>query len=353
MSSRPEFLVFSDLHLHCWKYGASIDPNTGMNTRLLHQQEVLRQIYRYALDNHIGHVFFCGDLFHTHGTIHVGPLMVANDALWKASENGIATYLLSGNHDTSDRNGHLSSVYSLTKRPYVHPIKWESILKMWERDVLFMSWTQDAELLQRQVESAAPGSLLFLHAGVKGASLNSLGFALNEELLDPDWIPDHVEHAFIGHYHSFRTTPKWTIPGSPMHLTWTDADESRGFLHVKLDPLEILPIGLNFPRFKVLDAAQELDPVDIGGNFLKLTGVEDPSSKRAQDFARELRNAGAITVEFDVHLNDQAAPSLPGEAGSVTIDNVVQKFVEHRKLDSALVSIGSQLMAGTYAAPQG
>ena len=95
-----DFIVFSDLHLHNWNYGArSIQ---GVNSRLLYQVRVLKQIEHYARRNRIKNIYFCGDLFHGHHTLHLGPLSFAAKVFSRWKKFGFNLVLLVGNHDIAD-----------------------------------------------------------------------------------------------------------------------------------------------------------------------------------------------------------------------------------------------------------
>ncbi|MGH9910418.1 MAG: metallophosphoesterase family protein, partial [Nitrososphaerales archaeon] len=241
-----DFLVFSDVHLHNWKYGSHLD-SSGFNSRLLDQITTLSQIYGYAIEHSIADIFFAGDLFHTHATLHAGPLAAAHKFFSTWHREGITTWAIPGNHDIADQQGRITSLETLKESIFVRD------QQIGNDPFYFLPYTSNPEKVKNFLDNLPDNAYAFMHSGVQKVTINNKGFILNDEILDPTWIPDRIKHAFIGHYHSFKTTPKWTIPGSPMHHGWADAGDSRGFLHISPDQDRILPIGLNYPHFKVLD----------------------------------------------------------------------------------------------------
>lgn len=336
-----DFLVFSDVHLHNWKYGSQMD-RSGYNTRLLDQMAVLAQIYGYAKEHDIHTVMFCGDLFHTHQSLHVGPMAAASKFFRAWAKEGIVTWMIPGNHDMADNQGKLTSLEALKDSNIVI-----DDMKVNNTQFSFLPYTTDPEKIKHFLDNVTEGTFAFMHSGVQRARVNQKGFILNDEILDPTWIPNRVRHVFIGHYHSYQHTPQWTIPGAPMHHGWGDVGDSRGFLHVTPEPFRVLPIGLNFPNFKVLDGTKEIMGEEVAGHYIKLTGVS-PNQDGAQQFASQLRDAGARTVEFEIS-GKAAAPEMPGAQSSITIDNVVKKFIEIKGLPPELTDMGLQIMEGRNA----
>ena len=167
-----------------------------------------------------------------------------------------------------------------------------------------------------------------MHQGISGVELNSKGFTL-DELLSPDMIPPNVLHAFCGHYHSFkRVNDQITIPGSPMQLNWGDKNESRGWLDVTVDGvnIDIKHIGSKAPKFIEIDTISSVSVEDISHNFLRVT-----SDTTNQDVTRQsLLEWGAESVEF------VGVPSPTGEALNVefkSYDQLFDKYVKHKKVD--------------------
>jgi len=96
------FIVFSDLHLHAWNYGARVDEG-GMNSRLLGQAGAMYQMGAYANQNDIKNVFFCGDYFHTPGQIKTSVLQIANDIVHVLKTTyGVELHYIVGNHDQAN-----------------------------------------------------------------------------------------------------------------------------------------------------------------------------------------------------------------------------------------------------------
>ena len=107
-----KILIFSDLHLHQWNYGATIVD--GMNSRLKDQAKVMRQIANYINDNPMDACVFGGDLVHVHGKIDAAVLKVAYEGLEMISQHLKSPsdmYVLVGNHDTADKSMKVHSLH--------------------------------------------------------------------------------------------------------------------------------------------------------------------------------------------------------------------------------------------------
>jgi len=115
-------LVFSDLHLHNWSYGSSVN-KYGINTRLEDQADILNQIVGIVEEQEIEKVVFAGDMFHTHGKLDAAVLRVAYDGIsefkYALGETHQAFVMLVGNHDTADKTKATHSLHWLNQYGHV------------------------------------------------------------------------------------------------------------------------------------------------------------------------------------------------------------------------------------------
>ena len=210
-------LIFSDLHLHNWPYGASLVD--GMNSRLKAQADVLYAITDAAVD--ADRVVFCGDLFHCHGKLDAAVLEVAWQGFHRIARLGNCPIdLLVGNHDMADKSMRYHSLQWMrafnygTKDSHFTVIDYP-LHQSHNHDgpFSFLPYTEDKAVIEKFF--AECGEVCFMHQGVAKVPMGS-GFLI-DEILTLDMIPDHVKHVFTGHYHQHnKVSDKLTIVGSTM-----------------------------------------------------------------------------------------------------------------------------------------
>jgi len=101
-------LHFADLHLGVETYG-SVDPATGLSTRLLDVLRALDEVVEYAVANDVDLVLFCGDAYKNRDPSQTQQREFAK-RLRRLSEGGTPVFLLVGNHDLPNAIGRATAV---------------------------------------------------------------------------------------------------------------------------------------------------------------------------------------------------------------------------------------------------
>lgn len=355
-------MVFSDLHLHNWEYGAT-DLITG-NSRLLSQKAEVENLINHCKKNNITRAFFCGDLFHTYGKLSTDVLSVAYHIFRAFKTAGIELHVLHGNHDINVRRvvfpvGGLKS--SLTPFENMARIVYKPvILSFDDMYACLIPFTNSSTALKRFLTSidTPPFSptkpiYLFLHQGVQGAPVGS-GYLI-DEILHPSMIPKNITRAFTGHYHSHRDLGKLVIVGSHSQLTWADKGETRGALIVDTETGEY-EMFENSLAPKFIEFSMEFLKNAIGmrlqleneifGNFIRVTNVD--KGFNPEDI-KKLRNIitsfGTRHVEFQ--FKDADPISISGnEIKEFNLDEIVKEF--SKNLSERHIAIENQLRGNTY-----
>jgi DNA repair exonuclease SbcCD nuclease subunit len=332
-------LIFSDLHLHPWAYGATITSDR-FNSRLWAQREALREMVEYAVENEVKYAYFGGDLFHEHGKVPTQALMIASELFNTLRKHGIKVRAIHGNHDQYDRQGKIHSLAFLPE---------EEISGHWVDEGLeihALPYTGDEEALKRFLGDVGDGNggMMMLHQGVQGVPLAS-GFVPDEKLT-AEMIPDNVQ-AFTGHYHFCKqVSQNLTIIGNLTPLNWGDIDQNKGFL-VYDDELSSADLILqkSAPSFITWNEsiAKHSDLSNVEGNFVRYT---DPVEAAAHSEIREaLMKEGALTVEFpEVKLEEGTDDLRTGDA--TTVQDVVKSFSD--ATDGRRKEVGTELREGNY-----
>lgn len=338
------FLVFSDLHLNAWKYGSSIDTYTG-NTRLTGQVKFIEFMADYARQREIRYVLFCGDFFHTPGSIRTEVLKSA----WASISNcatDIEFVWLVGNHDQADKAGNVHAMDFLEQFGTLCSSGTVSLPGM--PPICGLDYTESVDKLKTFLTSVPKEAIVLLHQGVSGVDINSKGFTLNE-ILNPAMIPDKITHAFSGHYHSYkRVSDKLTIPGAPMQHNWGDCGDERGFLDVVLEGGKVCIKHVN-PKVNSTFRKVHYDiPEEWSGNykndFVRVVGA--PKGMEAE--IKKLLDS-SLFVEVESVL-DRSTNVTRDKFES--LETLVDVFISSLDIKGRRLEVGKGLIAGKYEAPK-
>jgi DNA repair exonuclease SbcCD nuclease subunit len=327
-------IFFSDVHLHPWTYGASTD-EYGMNTRLAAQHNALMEMVEYALQHGIEYLYFCGDLFHTHSTVHAQALYVASNFYKTIEETGLKLRVIPGNHDYANRSGMINTLSWLPM---------EVQRGTWHDNDMFVTslpYTDNEDYIKEFMENAATlpkGSIIMLHQGVAGVPLSS-GYVMDERLT-PAMIPSNVT-AFTGHYHFHRrVSDNLTVVGNLTPLNWNDLGQEKGWVVFDTETRAIKQVvQTRAPEFRLVGR----DNRECRNAFVRYS---EPTSREEQNEIRAaLINEGALTVEFPLTEGEGKTNATSPKSEEVTLTQLVNLYVSlqtdpRRKLVGELVREG-------------
>ena len=321
------FAVFSDLHLFCWQYGSTIV--NGRNSRLLDQQDVLKQFIDYCNEQYIVDVLFCGDFFHQ-SKVSAEVLMAAHESL-SFLKAGRRLYFLVGNHDCQSKDNSIHALSMLSNygqvldRPFYDK----------NSKVAALPYTEDKDNLNAFLSQPLNNKIILLHQGVSGIEINSKGFTLNE-ILTPEMVPDNAAFCFTGHYHSHKKVKdNLYIPGSPMQLTWGDKNEKRGWLDVNLETREVKHIESKAPKF--IEFSLGDNRTGYEGNFVRLLSTDNVAM---EEIRKQYESARSIEVVYD-------KPEIRYERIERfdTFTGLFEEFVREKELSEEYVLVGRKIIS--------
>jgi exonuclease SbcD len=272
MSEPIRVLHFADLHIGMENYGR-IDPNTGLNQRVLDFVERMRDIVDYALEHDADVVIFAGDAFKTRDPNPTYLRAFARQIKRLAGAN-VATVLLVGNHDMPLIETRASSmdIFAVLDVPKIIVGRKEEVHRIsTKRGVLQVAtvpWPQRSRLAQfeehrgqtieeldRELEKVLadelsrlagevdPGlpAILTGHFTVSGAIYGSeRGVMLGRDtviklsaLSLPDW-----DYVAMGHIHKHQDVnpggyPSVVYSGSLERIDFGEEREAKGFAWVE------------------------------------------------------------------------------------------------------------------------
>lgn len=247
-----KFLVTADIHTHLYSRFATPDTTYG-SSRLKDIVMVLLQIRDYALVYGYEYLVIVGDLFHIRGVINAHVFTIIYDLLdLEFKQKGIHIILVAGNHDQANRQGTVTSLKGLEKVCTVitEPCSWDNCV--------FIPFSEHRDVVINGIinEVTQDTEYLFIHAGIQGAIAGSSEYQPTEELLLEN-IPD-VDEVFLGHYHKPQELrDRVHYCGSPLHLSFEDAGQQKGFWSVDDSIVNFIPT--TYPTFNIVHIKTDED----------------------------------------------------------------------------------------------
>ena len=291
-----QFVVISDHHAHTFAFGSREERYNShfVNSRLLAAHDVLREIDDYARKHKVKNLVFCGDLFHVREAVPTVAVNLMYDALSRMSK-WAKLWLMPGNHDYADREGHVHSLHVFKELGNVEVVDWSShkLTFMSEAGKLgeplqfsFVPYTDDRDKAIEQIKKVAELNtadtphLLFAHLGIQGAKVGSDYVLVNEADLSVDHIPwQKFTACFFGHYHEHQQlfANGWYVGATHQH-NWGDANTKRGFLHVRVyrDHVDFDFVETSAPKFIV---TRDKDIVVRPQDFVRVITDQSMSQK--------------------------------------------------------------------------
>ncbi len=305
-------VAFTDLHVHPHPFGAGTDPTTGRQSRLQDCLNVLDQTAELATELDASFRIFCGDMFHVRGRL--APSVINPVIEHFREEKSFKDILLVGNHDMEHRVEGEHALRSLEGRQVLvlegHGFE---VTHKGGRGGLGIGWVAyepNIGELKRKVEEVAAkrrvsgwkGQAVFLlHHGVDGAMAHipSMGFG-------PGDLPcDDFDLVLCGDYHNHKMLVEnkaWMI-GAPLHHSFGDVGEKRGWMDFDLAAgTWKFHENDKAPKFVAYDepktAFDTIPSVDeIRGNFIRLRS-ENQSWLDDTKEAVEAEGARAVRCEL-------------------------------------------------------
>lgn len=261
-SRYDRWIIFSDLH---------VMPST-LPTCL----QVLDMVHRTAVEFNAG-IIFLGDFWHHRGFVRVDCLNAVLQAMgtWE-----VPSMMIPGNHDQIDLRGldhaltPLSNAYrvyspieadgSIPRKQYAGPLIISHPTKF--LNALFCPHIRDKETMRSILSSneAASSSALFVHADVKGASMNDM--ITSRHGLSASIFPAK-KHIYSGHFHKphvihvGKRSSNYTsirYVGSPYQTSFSESGQVKSLL--------LLDSKRNWQCIEEI-------PIDIGPRFFRISSV--------------------------------------------------------------------------------
>lgn len=267
-----KILHFADLHLGIESYG-TVDPDTGLSSRLADVIRVLDELIEYAIGNAVDIVVFCGDAYKTRDPSQTQQRELAR-RIKRLADAAIPVVMVVGNHDLPNAPGRanaleifqtlsVKNVY-VAARPEIHRIETRNGLVQ----VATLPWLRKSGLLAREdsrsltieqitarmqdaltqkvaqmaggIDTSLP-AVLAAHVSVASAKLGSeRTMALGREpmMLASNLALASFDYVALGHVHRaqrFPGVPPMAYSGSLERVDFGEEADDKGFYVVDLD----------------------------------------------------------------------------------------------------------------------
>ncbi len=335
-----KILHTADIHLGSNTYGR-IDPETGLNTRLLDFKRCFEFMVRRGLDEDIDLFLFCGDAYRTADPTPTQQKAFA-ECLKPVSDAGIPIVMITGNHDhpvsfgkasAIDIFGFVSGNVRLFRKPEKALVETRSgplqLLAMpWPirstllskddhrkkspleiRDLIEQLYVDFIETAVQELDPALP-TVLAGHFSVQGSEIagsERTSLIAHEPRFTPGQLsPPPIDYVALGHIHRFqdrRTDPEAppvVYCSSIERISFKEADDPKGFVLVTIETED----GRKQTSYEFVETPAR--------RFLAL-GVDaraavDPTERILQEIARHDVEDAIVRVRY--HIDEAQVPQI-------------------------------------------
>ena len=230
----------ADIHIGYTTYG-SIDPKTGLNTRVLNALNSLDKMIKYCIDNSIKYLIIAGDAYKNN--VPSPTLQKEFDKRIKyAADNDIQIYIMDGNHDVSmlkTANSALATFDTLDVKNVYHS-KNKKLYDLGQFQILMMPTYCDQQIVEEILsEPLTKPTFVVMHGTIKGAMLNDWLIEQNESSIDINVFKKHnIIGVILGHLHKYQILdedPLIYYTGSLQRIDFTEENQEKGFVVLTFD----------------------------------------------------------------------------------------------------------------------
>jgi DNA repair exonuclease SbcCD nuclease subunit len=358
MSIEMKILHTGDVHLGFSAYG-SVDDD-GINRRQADIFGSFGSLVDRAISERVDCVLICGDLFNNlkNSNLTIGFCM---DRLSRLNRNGIATCIISGNHDTPKTSGAAS--------PLVIPEFMDNIIcayddyryhNVGELGIHMIPYTADRERFEEMTETARFNTrsdrfdILMLHAAVDTFRM----LQYDEIVLTKTEIADlkrSFDYVALGHYHGKWIDDNVAYCGSLESLTFNEKDDEKGFIIID-DGKPTFVKNENARRMTELPGIELSDTDDPTGDILGNIAGSDIDGcicrmritnvpalvYRALDFRRlKLSVKDALFFDFIFDICEEVLDFNTTQASFKSVSEEWSDFTNAQNVDAEIIALGS------------
>lgn len=338
------FLLVSDLHFHSWSAFSTVDPTTGVNSRLESILQGLREGVA-SLDAAGGStIVIAGDIFHKRGSIEPSVLNPVMDEFRGLTRRGYRVYAIPGNHDLASNeservNNAVTALESVgvivAHEPYTFEPDpgelWVVTLFPWRAkvaDLICDMETSRNYAIDGYEESGyeEPFQDAIIHAPIDGVLPHLEGHGASASALSDTGFT----RVFAGHYHHHRDMGDEVYSiGALTHQTWGDIGSRAGYMLVYSDHVE--QFETSQPKFvEITGDESDSEAIEKAeGNYVRVQ-IEVSGDGDLADIRKGVLDLGAKGVVVIPIKRAVVARAISGSSTSVSIESSIKAYLDKR-----------------------
>lgn len=278
-------IVFSDIHFHNWQPHSHVTPE-GLNSRLVHTADRMRDIINLAKIRKCDNILFAGDFFHTK-KIDGEVIDVAVRSLVSCGVPIIGTV---GNHDMASYNVQTHSARAVSGKIKFLDSFNGNAFNVSDGIVYGIPYHTNLDSIKRELDKVPQNTkILLMHQGIKGAWMGEGFEGDTEDSIDPALVYDKAELVVVGHFHTpqfitngeshkvtsggeanYTKNKTVLVPGSVEQHNWGDKGQERGVWFIDTEKASMEFIPLSSPKF--IDANEKTPQADLKNNYVNWIG---------------------------------------------------------------------------------
>lgn len=232
----------ADIHIGVTTYG-TIDPKTGLNTRILNCLNSIDNMIDYCIKNKINYMIIAGDAYKNN--LPSPTIQNQFDArIKRASDNGIKIYIMDGNHDVSTIETARSAMdtFKTLKVDNVFQSRFKKVYYIENKLKIITLPTycsqEEIEQILEEDNQQIP-TIVVGHLTLKGAKLNDWLIEQNENAIDVNiFKKPNIAAVVLGHLHKYQilnNDPLIYYTGSLQRIDFTEEHQEKGFVILDID----------------------------------------------------------------------------------------------------------------------
>ena len=308
----------ADSHLGITRY-FKIDPETGLNIRLLDFCYAFREVIDFVVENRPELFLISGDLFDKVNPTNFIRKFVQKE-LFRVSDVNVNTFIIPGNHETPRTRGVTNPLALYMSIPHIFVGLKPFEKKMGNYKIYGVPYTENPEDHIKRPERGYK-NILMLHTTIEGSKLSSERYmSFDESTILPSKIPEY-DYVALGHIHKFQILKeRFVYPGSLEKYDFSEIDDDKGFVvidkdidFIKTKTREMIDFNIpceNKTGFEITEEALEkLEKINDKIVRVSLEGKLPAGDKKNINYQkiRERANSALYFILKDITLSEKVS----------------------------------------------
>lgn len=314
-------LVCADLHIN-------------IDNRFEDTKSILRQMYTYAVSNRLDQVWILGDIYNRKRPYNSEKVLF-HRFVKSIYDRGIKILIVAGNHDIDKYKVSAVEEFNVLDLPNVEIVENPTVLNI-------------------------DNSKIYLgHFLVNGASLGASNYIASNAVNIKDVLKSEADLYLLGDVHKaqkLHTNPDVIYVGSPERISFSERDETKGFILVETCPVDFVRytfielqtrpmVQLNIPsgQKELFLPDSPYPSTDKAIVKIKITCTKEEYKEiNEEDIRKQVLNAHSVKIEYDIIKGTRVRNANISEG--VSPDTAFINYAKEVELDAELVNLGLEII---------